>query len=97
MKGFANECNSHGIMLAGESQGKIFLKTTDKKKKPGWGGQKLSVGDGVGDFKETKKEKNDICMLKVIKRDMQRNRLSWRQRFKHKRLTSSDIDKVRHM
>lgn len=96
MKGFANECNSHGIMLAGEFQGKIFLKTTDKKKKTG-GGRKRSVGDRVGDFKEAEKAKNDICMLKVIKRDMQRNRLSWRQRFKHKRLTSSDIDKVRHI
>ena len=33
MKGFENECNSHGIMLAGESQGKIFLKITVLKKK----------------------------------------------------------------
>lgn len=32
VKGFANECNSHRIMLAGESQGKNFLKTREQKK-----------------------------------------------------------------
>jgi len=47
VKGFANECNSHGIMLAGESQGKIFLKITVLKKKKK---RRLSGGDRAGDF-----------------------------------------------
>ena len=51
MKGFANECNSHGIMLAGESQGKIFLKITVlKKKKRERERLRPSGGDRAGDF-----------------------------------------------
>ena len=65
MKGFANECNSHEIMLAGESQGKIFLKITVLKKK-----RRASGGDRAGDFKKAYGEKKDISILKEIKKTL---------------------------